>query len=101
MTPEERRAAAEVMASEGPWQHRGRALQKESNNWLDCKFDPVWDWNTTEYRVRPKPEVRYTNVYSCGGWQGAHKTREDADKNKSGGRIACVRIEFFPGQYDE
>lgn len=46
----------------------------------------------------PKSGVRYINIYEDGL---AHKTREVADHSASNGRIACIRVEWKEGQFDE
>ena len=54
MNEQERKHAAEVMASNGPWEYR--ALN--GDKWLPCPH-PVWSWHGYEYRVAiPAPEVR-------------------------------------------
>ena len=52
------------------------------------------------YRVAPKKIVRYWNYYSSGG-AASHDTRAAADEAAGPHRIACLRIEFHEGQYDE
>lgn len=96
MTPEERKHAAEVMASEGPWQHRERTHHVE---WLDSHL-PLWNWQIMEYRVKPEPIVRYVNCYPQVHHDVSNHTRREANLNSSDARIACVRIEFTEGQYD-
>ena len=60
---------------------------------------PLW-----RYRVAPTTVVRYVNVYpNCQYASGGFtwRTREEADAGDGDTRIACVRIEFREGQYDE
>lgn len=45
------------------------------------------------------PEVRYLNIYR-GFYVAAYKTRQEAD-SAAGGRVACVRVEYREGQYDD
>jgi len=52
--------------------------------------------------VAPKI-VRYVNVYDCPSVADTgclHESREQADKQSAGDRIACIRIEFEKGQMD-
>lgn len=64
MTPAERKAAAEVMASDGPWQCRKRHSVLDCGGpWYDMLCEPDWDWFTKEYRVTPQKIVRYVNLY--------------------------------------
>lgn len=97
MTPEERKAAAEVMASDGPWQMR---LKRTSGAWEDVPM-PVWDWRLYDYRVRPKPIVRYFNFYADDGFAKDYKSRQEADDGSCSSRTACIRVRFTPGQFDE
>lgn len=98
MTPEERKRAAEVMTSDGPWQ----CLEKcAPSRWVDVEV-PVFDWNKYDYRVRPQPIVRYVNCYpEKNDNDRIHPTRKQADSAAMNSRLACVRIEFTPGQFDE
>lgn len=54
---------------------------------------------------QPKPEprrfVQWINGYPDGGIYGGYDTKADADKNCALGRVACVRVEFTEGQFDE
>jgi len=52
------------------------------------------------YRVAPKKIVRYVNCHPDSNNYG-YETREAADRYAGHGRIACVRIEYHEGQYDE
>ena len=67
---------------------------------------PTWNWECYNYRIKPAPIVYYINMYpnqhllvsySC----QCHKSREGADEMAGDSRIACIRIEFEEGQYDE
>jgi hypothetical protein len=53
------------------------------------------------YRIKPEPVVRYANIYPSMRDSGLHLTRELADNRACHSRIACIRIEFEEGQYDE
>lgn len=73
MTDAERKHAAEVMASDGPWEYR----VLNGDKWLPCPH-PAWSWHGYEYRVAiPAPEVRcpvcHGNVpdepKGCGPWR--------------------------------
>lgn len=97
MTPEERKEAAAVMASDGPWDH---AYLADPSRWFPTD-NPSWDWVRFLFRVRPKPIIRYLNVYPGSFSSDKYETRQDADRMAGKARIACVRIEFIPGQFDE
>lgn len=43
----------------------------------------------------------YFNVYGTDGSALAHPTRAEADRNASGGRIACIKVQYTPGQFDD
>lgn len=49
-------------------------------------------------KVVPKL-VRYANLYRTDGY--IYETRREADEAASKDRLACIRIEFEAGQYDE
>lgn len=51
--------------------------------------------------IPPAPVVRYFNVYSDYRVGVGHNTRKKADYNAMPDRIACVRVEFKEGQFDE
>lgn len=48
----------------------------------------------------PKRHVMYINFYGNDMFV-SHSTKADAESNASDHRIACVRIEFEEGQFDE
>lgn len=100
MTPEERREAAEVMASDGPWKCRERGATAK---FLDVEC-PVFDWHRYEYIVAPQPIIRYLNIYKSGSrtFCGSLKdTKQLADSDVVNPRFACVRLEFVEGQRDD
>lgn len=99
MTPEERKRAAEVMASDGPWEQR----MPGATEWRDV-MHPVFNWQLSDYRVKPKPIVRYLNIYKSGSrtFCGSLKdTKKLADSDVVNHRFACVRLEFVEGQRDD
>ena len=48
----------------------------------------------------PKKHVRWMAEYSDGDVV-AYRSKEDADRATSSERIACIRVEFTEGQFDE
>lgn len=73
--------------------------------WIEPAFTetspPVWSNPLHHYRVKP-PEpvvVLYVNVYES-SIGNTHKTRYEADR-VADTRIACVRVEYTSGQFDE
>jgi len=94
MTPEETKAAAEVMLSGGPWQVMSRAVP----HWVDINC-PSWDWSVCKYRQKPQKIVRYIVIpHSKYGFE----SKADAQSYHGNGYgIACIRVEFEPGQFDE
>lgn len=100
MTPEERREAAEVMVSEGPWE---LMLRDHGTGWRPCDI-PSWDWDSYIFRVKLMPYVRYLNIFKSGPriFCGSLKdTRALADSDVVNTRIACVRVEFVDGKFDD
>jgi len=52
----------------------------------------------------PEKHVRYLNVYSIGGKLGpfeSFRTASEAEKMRGSNCIACKRVEFKEGQFDE
>ena len=48
----------------------------------------------------PAKKVQYLNIYRS-DWARMHETKEDADRRANGNRLACVRIEYEEGQFDD
>ena len=79
----------------------GKKIQYQDHgdiNWNDCNFDPGWDFENTNYREKPETRSGYLNIY---GTTCIHDYRALADGRARDGRIACIRIEYTPGQFDE
>ncbi len=49
----------------------------------------------------PEKKTMYLNVYESGNSMVTHGTRDKADEHASVGRIACVKVEYTEGQFDE
>lgn len=64
-------------------------------SWVDNDFDLVKEWGD------PKTGVKYINVYYSGDFGSGEPTREKADEIASPSRLACVRVEWTEGQFDE
>lgn len=58
-------------------------------------------WRQAVRNVPLAPVVRYFNLYSDGLMCTDHETRKEADYNAGPDRIACIRVEFKEGQFDE
>ena len=84
-------------------QFRYRDRDVHQDDWLN--YDPHpgigWDFSRFEYRVKPELQVAYLNVYCRQGFDKLHFSREVADREGDESRLACVRIEYTEGQYDE
>ena len=50
-----------------------------------------------ENNLTPPKKVTYLNLYEG----RRHHTRAEADKGAGTGRIACVKVEYMEGQFDE
>ena len=59
-----------------------------------------FDDGTVIVRNAPERRFGYLNVYTDRAGR-VHLTRETADNNAGPGRIACVRIEYTAGQFDD
>lgn len=66
--------------------------------WVDCD-DPDFR-QSDQYRIKPEKIVEYQNKYPSIGYS-KYASREIADQHASDRRIACVRVEWEPGQFDE
>ena len=53
------------------------------------------------YRIKPEPIVRYVNLYPKLQDANLYLTRDMADRYPHLSRIACIRIEFEEGQFDD
>jgi hypothetical protein len=103
-----------------PIRHRDSHLPmvfcEESENYFVCAYKHYDGlWKTDEWDKRdvhkcieniPEKIVGYLNIYSGAHdatmVRGAHSTRKGADKSAADiDRIACIRIEYEPGQFDE
>lgn len=74
------------------------ALTREGRFYF-CKKE-----NTIHDIVAPAPEkiVRYVNIYCESDFsERCYSSRAAADLGADSGRIACVRVEFHKGQFDE
>lgn len=71
----------------------GRLILAERRRDGTAQYEPRFD-------LMPPKQVRYVNVYE-GANAAAHITRRLADECASPFRIACIRIEFTGGQYDD
>ena len=66
--------------------------------WIDDN-NPNWNFGLRRYRVKPEKRVGYVNVYPTRvGWC---RSKHDADSTASRDRIACIRVEYTEGQFDE
>jgi hypothetical protein len=64
----------------------------------DGKFYVTGEESQDDLINPPEKIVRYVNIYR--GKPG-HATRAEADAESSSSRIACIRVEFLAGQYDD
>lgn len=75
------------------WMANGRV-----SNGVDYANDLVEEWK------EPRSDAYYQNIYDNGTKSLHHKTRNDADVAASFAsikRIACVRVEWKEGQFDD
>ncbi len=70
----------------------------------DGKVPPFFGDNILdliEPYTEPKRGVVYMNVYEDGGFGSTYLYKEEADAYSDCRRIACIRIEWTEGQFDE
>ena len=68
--------------------------------WADLESPTFDNEPLYNYRVKPKKVVAYLNLYTGGG-AFLHYDRSTADRTFAIGRIACIRVEFEEGQFDD
>ena len=73
--------------------------------WMPCQpFVDDWcpNFAVFEYRVKPEPQVAYVNFYHDDiQTVRLARSREEANERSISGRIACVRVTFVEGQFDD
>lgn len=80
---------------------------KDFDTYIIYKNDGSYQSHPNELDLENVPEkiVRYVNLYEKEGPSWFYKSRQDSDKAAScrigGSRIACIRVEFEVGQFDE
>jgi hypothetical protein len=102
MTSEERKAAVDVMASDGPWDCQLRNITGAP--WEQCDTEPVWNWACCRYRVRPQPQYCWLNVYRAkkdGSLFGLYfYSRQHADVCASHTRTGRLKV-LLEERFDE
>ena len=70
---------------------------------IECDLTGVIAKEPVTLENVPEKHVRYFNVYTCGDGEVSrfNESRARADAVAGNGRIACVRVEFEEGQYDD
>jgi hypothetical protein len=72
--------------------------------WRQLSWDRggnVWTTRSSGLDILPNTHTRYVNIYS-GDHNGAMcKSREYADNIANSARIACLKLEFYEGQFDD
>lgn len=59
------------------------------------------DHESEDLDLAKEKVVYYVNIFSAGPSSVWHKTREGADSCATLPRIACIRIEYEEGQFDD
>lgn len=81
---------------------RYRGYSGQWIKWIkwDNQIVPPFGSDDFEFRATPQPIARYINIYQS---NFGYDTRKDADIGNIGlmPRIACLRIEYTEGQFDE
>ena len=86
---------------------RGEVLKK-SGFWSFESWTPEGEWSACaadsdlDLVNVPEKHVRYFNMYpDSGKFVQPRSSRDEADAKAAAGRIACVRVEFEEGQFDD
>lgn len=100
MTPEETKAAAEVMMA-AEYDEDGDCLNVErlhgDGAWRACA-SPIWSWSVIEYRIKPKPEYRYCNVYTNRVGVSSNTSVLDSRHTATGQETDRLRFEIIDGK---
>ena len=71
-------------------QYGARRNRGTDKNWGDAS-NPIWDWATYDYRVKPEPRRIWVNMYD--DHRGfAHPSREQANARAGNHRDECVEF---------
>lgn len=71
-------------------QYWARCNRGTDENWGDAP-NPIWNWASYDYRVKPEPRRVWVNVYD--DYMGfAHASREQADALAGIYRVECVEF---------
>lgn len=71
------------------------------DTWRVCVDGRLPDITSFKLVNVPQKHVRYVNMYNDDGSGSAWMTKQAADQGAASIRIACVRVEFTEGQFDE
>jgi hypothetical protein len=62
--------------------HRdGKTIQycrAHRENWVDIESDPVWDFQFSDYRIKPEPLECWVNTYKNSIYNALHPTEDSA-----------------------
>ena len=74
------------------------AVRIPNGNWVIRAWEPTYF--VEQVRDKPVEYVRYVNMYprSLGN---VHATKKQAEGSAGEDRLACVRVDFAEGQFDE
>lgn len=83
-------------------------IKDKPHSWFSPSNEGWFDSNTPTtvphfhaYKREPVKRVVWMNVYRLGGCTYVYPSKADADSKAFPGRMACIRVEFEEGQFDE
>jgi hypothetical protein len=78
--------------------NKSYSWNKDGTSLYNSKWNLVSEVAVTD--IKPVHHVRYFNIYR--NFIGYYKTKEEADKKSApDSRLACVRVEYEEGQFDD
>lgn len=73
-------------------QYWARCNRSTDENWGDAP-NPIWNWASYDYRVKPEPRRVWVNMYGSHSTVGyAFYSRQTADAHAGVERVECVEF---------
>ena len=98
--PRKVRLLGELLDSPAPMVVAIESLDGDGQEYSAQATRDGWRQGCSSIVNAPQKLVRWVNVYS-GNLAGVYATKALADASSVHGRVACIRIEFTEGQFDE
>jgi hypothetical protein len=73
------------------WQYND---SKHIPAWRDCIGDPLWNFDTRDYRKKPEPAVIYASQFRDGVWGGCSSHQDEAERYGNLAHTIRVAVKF-------